>query len=56
MNGGKDNAILRLTFDFALNIIKYTELLKQKGKYIVARQLLKALTNILFHLLLLHLF
>ena len=46
MNGGKDNAILRLTFDFALNIITYTELLEQKGKFIVARQLLKAGTSI----------
>jgi four helix bundle protein len=35
-----------LTFEFALKIIKYAELLERNRKYVVARQLLKSGTSI----------
>ena len=40
------NEILELSFEFALNIIEYSELLESKRKYVVARQLLKSGTSI----------
>jgi four helix bundle protein len=40
------NLIVDLTFDFALKIIKYAELLETNRKYIIARQLLKSGTSI----------
>ncbi|MGB4843833.1 MAG: four helix bundle protein [Ferruginibacter sp.] len=40
------NLIVDLTFDFALKIIKYAELLEAKRKYIIARQLLRSGTGI----------
>jgi four helix bundle protein len=42
----KDNAIKRLSFDFALMIVEFTELLESRKKFIVARQLLKSGTSI----------
>jgi four helix bundle protein len=42
----QDNAILKLTFDFALLIIEYCEKLENEKKYIIARQLLKSGTSI----------
>lgn len=44
-NKGK-NLIVELTFDFALKIIKYTELLEAKRKYIIAKQLFRSGTSI----------
>ena len=40
------NEILELSFEFAVEIITYCELLEEKRKYVVARQLLKSGTSI----------
>jgi four helix bundle protein len=40
------NLIVELTFEFALEIIRYAEQLEQSRKYIIARQLLKSGTGI----------
>ena len=40
------NPVLKLSFDFALLVIEYCELLEQNRKFIVARQLLKSGTSI----------
>jgi four helix bundle protein len=40
------NAILNLSFDFALNIINYTSILEENKRYVVAKQLLKSGTSI----------
>lgn len=42
----KRNEVLELSFEFALQIINYSELLEEKRKYVIARQLLKAGTSI----------
>jgi four helix bundle protein len=42
----KDNLILQLTFQFALDIIEFCDILEAQRKYIVAKQLLKAGTSI----------
>jgi len=41
-----ENIILDLSFDFALEIIEFAELLDKKRKYIIAKQLLKSGTSI----------
>ncbi|MEO9020721.1 MAG: four helix bundle protein [Ginsengibacter sp.] len=40
------NPILKLSFDFSLMIIEYSELLDSQKKYIISRQLLKSGTSI----------
>lgn len=40
------NKIVDLTFSFALDIIEFSELLEEKRKYIIGRQLLKSGTSI----------
>lgn len=40
------NLIVDLTFEFALHIIKYVELLDKERRYIIANQLLKSGTSI----------
>ncbi len=42
----RKNEILELSFEFAIEIIEYSELLEEKRKYIIARQLLKSGTSI----------
>ncbi len=42
----KDNLIVNKTLSFALQIISYCELLEEKKKYIISRQLLKSGTSI----------
>ena len=42
----KDNLIVNLTFQFALEIIKFTEQLQQKKKFNLANQLFKSGTSI----------
>jgi len=42
----KRNEILELSFEFALQVIDYCELLEEKRKYVIARQLLKSGTSI----------
>jgi four helix bundle protein len=46
MEKGKENIILRLTFEFSLEIIKYVDLLESKKKFVIANQLLKSGTSI----------
>jgi four helix bundle protein len=43
---GKDNVIIKLTFQFALDIIKYCEALQEDKKFVIANQLLKSGTSI----------
>lgn len=40
------NAVLKLSFDFSLMIIRYCELLEANKKYVISRQLLKSGTSI----------
>jgi four helix bundle protein len=42
----KRNIILDLSFEFALEIIKYSEELENRKKYIISRQILKSGTSI----------
>ncbi|MAZ27777.1 MAG: four helix bundle protein [Cytophagaceae bacterium] len=42
----KDNAILRLTFEFSIEAVKYAEKLESKKKFVIARQLLRSATSI----------
>ncbi len=42
----KQNVIVEKSFQFALRIIEYCELLEEKKKFIIARQLLKSGTSI----------
>lgn len=43
---GRENLILTLTLEFAIEIVKYCEVLERKRKYVIARQLLKSGTSI----------
>lgn len=42
----KENVIVILTFKFALEIIKYCEILQENKKYVIANQLLQSGTSI----------
>jgi four helix bundle protein len=42
----KKNEVLDLSFEFALQIIEYCEILEAQRKYVIARQLLKSGTSI----------
>ena len=42
----KENIIVKLTFQFALDIIKYCEVLQDDKKFVIANQLLKSGTSI----------
>jgi four helix bundle protein len=46
MRNDKENLIVNLSIDFALEIIEYCELLETKRKFIIANQLLKSGTSI----------
>jgi four helix bundle protein len=46
MRNDKENLIVKLTLKFALDIIDYCEILEEKKKYVIARQLLRAGTAI----------
>ena len=46
MRNDKENLIVVLTLDFAIDIIEYCESLEELRKYVIARQLLKAGTSI----------
>ncbi len=43
---GEDNAILHLSFNFALKIVEYCEQLDALKKYVISNQLLKSGTSI----------
>ena len=46
MQTDKPNLIVELTFDFALKIISFTELLEERKKYNIANQLFRSGTSI----------
>ncbi|QHT69824.1 four helix bundle protein [Rhodocytophaga rosea] len=46
MEEKKENIIIRLSFEFALNIVEYAEMLEEKRKFVIANQLLKSGTSI----------
>lgn len=46
MRNDKENLIIHLSFEFALKIIEFSELLESQKKYVVARQILKSGTSI----------
>jgi four helix bundle protein len=46
MRSDKPNLIVDLSFEFALKIIGYCELLEKEKKFVIARQLLKSGTSI----------
>jgi four helix bundle protein len=41
-----DNLIVKLTFQFSLDIVKFSELLESKRKYAIANQLIRSGTSI----------
>lgn len=45
-NNKEKNLIVELSFQFALKIIRYAELLEEKKKFVIARQILKSGTSI----------
>ncbi len=46
MRNDKPNVIVDLSFNFALQIIEFTELLEENRKFVLAKQLLKSGTSI----------
>ena len=46
MRNDKENIIVKLTFEFALLIVEFAELLESKKKYVIAKQILKSGTSI----------
>jgi len=46
MRNDKENVIVEKTFQFALKIVAFCELLEENRKYVLARQLLKSGTSI----------
>jgi four helix bundle protein len=46
VNGRQGNIIVNLTFQFALDIIKYSERLQEEKKFVISNQLLKSGTSI----------
>lgn len=42
MRNDKENLIVKLTFEFALDIVEFSESLEEKRKFVVARQILKS--------------
>jgi four helix bundle protein len=46
MRNDKENVIVDKSFQFALNIVAYCEILEEKKKFVISRQLLKSGTSI----------
>jgi len=42
----KDNVVLRLSFEFAISIVKFSEILEEKRKYVIAKQIIRSGTSI----------
>jgi four helix bundle protein len=42
----KENVILKMTFDFAVEVVRYTEQLQKNRQFVIADQLLKSGTSI----------
>ncbi len=46
MKDQSENLILKLSFQFALNVVEFAETLDEKRKYVISKQLLKSGTSI----------
>lgn len=46
MRNDKENIIVEKSFQFALKIVAYCEIMEEKRKYVIARQLLKSGTSV----------
>jgi len=46
MRNDRDNLIVKLSLEFALDIIDFSELLEETKKFVIAKQLLKSGTSI----------
>ncbi len=46
MRNDRENLIVNLTFQFALNIIEFSEELEDVKKYVIAKQILRSGTSI----------
>jgi len=46
MRNDKDNLIVKKSFEFAIEIVRFCELLEENKKFVIARQLLRAGTSI----------
>ncbi|MCK9616379.1 MAG: four helix bundle protein [Lentimicrobiaceae bacterium] len=46
MRNDRDNLIVKLSLEFALDIIDFSELLEENKKFVIAKQLLKSGTSI----------
>jgi four helix bundle protein len=46
MRNDKDNVIVSKTIDFSITIINYCEVLEQRKKFVIAKQLLRSATSI----------
>ena len=46
MRDDRENIIINLTFQFAIDVVNFCEMLEQNKKYIISRQLLKSGTSI----------
>ncbi len=46
MRNDKENIIVKLTFEFAIQIIDFVDILEVKKKYVVGKQLLKSATSV----------
>lgn len=46
MRDNKENIIVKVTFEFALIIVGFAEILESKNKFVIAKQILKSGTSI----------
>ena len=46
MKNQNENVIVKLSFQFALNVVEFAETLDEKRKYVLSKQLLKSGTSI----------
>jgi four helix bundle protein len=46
MRNDRQNLIVELSFQFALDVIEFSELLEEKRKFVLARQILRAGTSV----------
>ena len=46
MRNDKENVIVNKTIEFSLAVIKYCDLLEQRKKFVIAKQLLRSATSI----------
>jgi four helix bundle protein len=46
MRNDKENIIVKLSFEFAIQVIEFAEVLEDSKKYVLARQILRSGTSI----------